>query len=101
MIIITSSKTATFSAILAALGLMITLTEEVNIKSALADGSPVTTLTTNGKRYVDSTDTTIVTSTTAFNLTVESSISITETYYRYFQASDTKTQSYSNSTYCK
>src|SRR5437773_8750360 len=101
MIIITSSKTATFSAILAALGLMITLTEEVNIKSALADGSPITTLTINGERYVDSTGRTFVTSGSHFNLSVESSIPITETYYRYFKASDSTKPSFSSGTYFK
>src|SRR5205809_1804024 len=101
MIIITSSKTATFSAILAALGLMITLTEEVNIKSALADGSPITTLTINGKRYVDSTDTTFVTSTTAFNLSVESSNEVKDTYFRYFKSTDLTKPSFSSGTYFK
>ena len=101
MMIITSSKTTTFSAILAALGLMIILTEEVNVKSALADGSPITSLTINGERYVDSTGRTFVTSTTAFNLSVESSFPVTETYYRYFEASDSTKPSFSTGTYFK
>src|SRR5205823_9989458 len=94
-----SSKTTNFSAILAAIGLMITLTEEVNVKSALANESPITSLTINGERYVDSTGRTFVTSGSHFNLSVESSFPVTETYYRYFIASDSTKARLSTGTY--
>jgi len=73
----------------------------INVVSSTST-APVTSLAINGKRYVDPTSgVTFVRSTTAFDLSVDSSTSLKGTYYRYFDPTDSIRPTFSTGTFFK